>query len=369
MRYSNTRSIITISFLGVSLALMIVIKVVLGFIPGIELTTFFFAVFCLFLRKKEIFLLLVSYLISITIIYGFGSWIAAYWIVYPIDAVVIILTKKLIKNKIIFSGILFCLGFLFLPAYFISDTILFSKNIAIANSISSLPICLIGGFANLISGLILTPILAPILNENSNKIYENFQNIQIVNGGFYSKIFSVFMVLISFVGITLFYYNFIYFQELSDMYNRSHRYVYTNGVLTSKEYNRIHDSLTKNQIAIIGEYNNYTYEEVIDINNKNKTLGNIILDDHSRSHPFTDSYNPGHNKHIHPHHFYFGIKGKYSGLGRLIGIMYVEIENQFQKVTNSHIGASIYITNFSNQGVDFIKIEAREVYQIYYKFN
>ncbi len=368
MRYDNTKSIMAISFLGIALALMVVIKVVLGFIPGIELTTFFFAAFCLFLKRKEIFLLLISYLITITIIYGFGSWIAAYWIVYPIDALVIILTKKFITNKMVFGGILFFLGFLFLPAYFLSDYFLFSKNVAIANAISSLPICLIGAFANLISGLILTPLLAPILNENSNKIYDNFKNIRITNGGFFSKVFTIFMVIISFSGITLFYYNFVYFQELSDMYNRSHRYVYTDGVLSSQEYHKIYNGLADDEIAIIGEYNNFTYEQVLKIKTPNETLGQVLWDDDNKPHHFLDTYNPANNKHLQQHQFYFAVKEDYGQLGRLIGSMYVEIAGHFQKATNVKIGASIYTKQLSTKGADWIHINHKNVYQIYYKF-
>ncbi len=367
MRYDNTRSIIAIAFLGLALSLMICVKLVLGFIPGIELTTFCFALFCLFLRIKEILLLLISYLIAISIIYGFGSWVLAYWIVYPIDALIIIATKKLITNKIIFSGILFFLGFLFLPAYFISDDLLFSRNVAITNAISSLPICLIGGFANLITGLILTPAFVPHLNLNSSKIYNNFRTVKIGRGGFVSKIFASVMIVASFGGIGEFYYNFVYFQEVADLYNRHHRYVYKNGVLSVKDYNQIYNSLNDHQIALIGEYNNYTYEEVIDLAKNNETVGNVIFDNHNKQHPFLDSYNPGHNKYLQQHHFYFGIAGDYHSLGRLIGMLYVEVGGHYQAITNSHMKASIYLTQFSNQGVDWIHLHGHEVVQIYYK--
>ena len=368
-RYKNTRAILSISILGFELAFLICVKLLFGFIPGIELTTFFFAIFCLFLRIKEIFLLTISYLFLVSIIYGLGSWILAYWIVYPIDAVVIILSKKVIRNKIIFSSILFFLGFLFLPSYFIFDSLLYSKNIAIANSISSLPICLIGGFANLIAGLVLTPILIEHLNRNANSMYENYKQINFVKGGVISKFLAVVMIVSSFVGIGGFYYNFVYFQEMAALFNREHRYQYKKGLLTPKDYNRIKNSLKSNQIAIIGEYNSYTFQVTVNLTYSGETLGHILFNRFNEKTPFLDKYNPCDNKYFKPPQFYFKIGASSAVYGRLVGMLEYRLNNNdFINVSPYKKLASIYTTDFSNLGADSMhfKNNCKEVVQIYY---
>lgn len=185
-----------VAMLGMLLALMITLKYALGFIPGIELISFMFIFLGIFLPVVDLLLLIASFNILIVVIYGFGSWWFAYWIIWPADAFVSKLISKFTKNKYVFGIWGFIAGFSVMFWYFLSDLFFYDYSYATLNIISALPINLIEGMTTALACITIAPAMAKVFHAYSLKIWGkdnpwDFKKIK------YTKINIVFTITIS----------------------------------------------------------------------------------------------------------------------------------------------------------------------------
>ncbi|MCM1500583.1 MAG: hypothetical protein NC124_19145 [Clostridium sp.] len=72
-----------IAFIGMMVAVIEVCKMALGFLPNIELTTFWLIIFTLYFGWKMIFVVPVFLLIEISV-YGFQLWVIMYLYIWPL---------------------------------------------------------------------------------------------------------------------------------------------------------------------------------------------------------------------------------------------------------------------------------------------
>ena len=72
-----------ITLIGMMIAVIEVCKIALGFLPNIELTTFWIIMFTLFFRKRMLLVIPVFILIEGTM-YGFGLWWIMYLYIWPL---------------------------------------------------------------------------------------------------------------------------------------------------------------------------------------------------------------------------------------------------------------------------------------------
>lgn len=85
-------------------AILYVSKVVLEFLPNIELVTFLIIMYTL-VFGKETFLTITVFNLFQLIQWGFGSWWITYLYVWPLFCLVTLLLKKLIKEEFLIWGI------------------------------------------------------------------------------------------------------------------------------------------------------------------------------------------------------------------------------------------------------------------------
>ncbi len=99
-----------IALIGMMVAVIEVCKVALGFLPNIELTTFWIIMFTLFFGRKSALVVPVFILIEGTM-YGFGTWWIMYLYIWPSLALITWIFRK--QNSIWFWSILSALYGLF----------------------------------------------------------------------------------------------------------------------------------------------------------------------------------------------------------------------------------------------------------------
>lgn len=160
-----------VAMLGMILALMITLKYALGFIPGIELISFMFIFLGIFLPVVDLLLLIASFNILVVVIYGFGSWWFAYWVIWTADAFVSKLISKFTKNKFVFALWGFVAGFSVMFWYFLSDWFFFDYSYATLNIISAIPINLIEGMTTALACITIAPAMAKVFHAYSLKIW------------------------------------------------------------------------------------------------------------------------------------------------------------------------------------------------------
>lgn len=268
-------SVARVAILGMFLALLITFKYALGFIPGVEIVSFMFIVFGMFLPVFDLALLVVCFNLLIVVIYGFGGWWFAYWIIWPIDAFMSKGLSKLTKNRFVFSIFGFFAGVSVMFWYFLSDMFFFGQSFAVMNLISAIPINTIEGFVTMFMIITVAPKLLKVINMYAPTIWGEkhcykFNDIKHKKTGY---TFVWLMSIGAIAGtVTMFVKNDFFLswksREMRNDFTPGHIGDQGSvpkgwGAIGVDEYNRIYDDLTEDEIAIVIVANgNYFYEEV-----------------------------------------------------------------------------------------------------------
>lgn len=161
-----------VAILGMLLALLVAFKYVLGFVPGIEIISFMFIFLGIFLPILDLSLLIISFNVMILVLYGFGTWWIAYWVIWPVDAFVSKFISKFTRSKYVFALWGFIAGLSVFVYYFFSDWIFFDYSYATMNVISAIPINLIEGFTTMLALITIAPLMSKVFNHYSVKIWD-----------------------------------------------------------------------------------------------------------------------------------------------------------------------------------------------------
>lgn len=198
-------SVVRITILGMFLALMIALKYAFGFVPGVELISFFFVFLGIFLPVFDLLLLISAFNFLILALYGFGLWWLAYWIIWPIDAFVAKGLSKVTKNYLVFGIWGFFAGFLVFFWYFWIDFGIYGFNYALLNVLSALPLNLIEGLFTMIMIFTIGPLLGKVFNAYRHHWAKSTKtwNFQIVKKRRMNYAITTSMVLLAIILIIL----------------------------------------------------------------------------------------------------------------------------------------------------------------------
>ncbi len=278
---SGKLTISRITILGMFLGILITVKYALGFVPGIEMVSFLFIVMGLFLPVLDLGLLVICFNLLVIVIYGFGTWWFAYWIIWPIDAFISKGLSKITKNRFAFGLFGFIAGVSVMLWYFISDAIIMGSGYAVTNLITALPVNLIEGFTTMILLITVAPSLIKVINTHGKQVWKNNTDFKF-NDIKYRKIGIASTAIISIgslVSITLL---FVYNQSFLNWKEREVRvdnnllkadrspkgvsnYQDGDSLLTTTSYNDIYKSLGPNEIALVIISNGTMHEEKLKV--------------------------------------------------------------------------------------------------------
>lgn len=155
-------------------ALLVAIKYALGFLPGVELTTFLVISYALFLPLSISSLTIVSSIFIIGIIYGFGTWWIMYWIIFPAEALLTFtLRKYLKKNNIVFALWTGFWGFSILFWFALYDWVLYDQAKAIMGISTGVVTNTIEGAINLFVALVLFYPIKSVIDNHFDLVFQN----------------------------------------------------------------------------------------------------------------------------------------------------------------------------------------------------
>lgn len=281
-------SVARVAVLGMFLALLIAFKYALGFIPGVEIVSFMFIVFGMFLPILDLTLLVVCFNLLIVVIYGFGGWWFAYWIIWPIDAFLSKGLSKLTKNRFAFGLFGFLAGMSVMFWYFLSDMFFFGKSFAVMNLISAIPINTIEGFVTMFMIITVAPKLLKVINMYAPTIWGEkhcykFNDIKHKKTGYFMVWFLSLGAIAG--SVTMFVKNdfFLSWKSREIRNNLSSGHINNQndvpngwGALSVTDYNKIYDNLDDNEIAIVIIANQNSFVEEVNISD-GETLERAIL--------------------------------------------------------------------------------------------
>lgn len=130
-------------------------KIILMAIPNIEIVTFLMIAFTILFGARKALLAALVFVTTEVLMYGFGTWILGYYIIWP---VLILLTHTIVKqteSEYVFSVLAAIYGFLFGFFFAIFESIFYGVSYGIAYWISGIPFDIVHGISNFIIVLVL----------------------------------------------------------------------------------------------------------------------------------------------------------------------------------------------------------------------
>lgn len=168
-----------IPLIGMLSAILMVVQVVLGFLPNVELVSLLIIVYTLVLKKKVIYVISIFIFLQ-GLMYGFGLWWINYLYIWFILALITYIFRKE-TTPIVWALISGFFGLAFgtlcsIPYFFMGlsgGTIESGFNMAIAYIVSGIPFDLIHGISNFFVALALFNPLHKLINTFYNKNFNN----------------------------------------------------------------------------------------------------------------------------------------------------------------------------------------------------
>ncbi|MHC1749758.1 MAG: hypothetical protein AB9856_15915 [Cellulosilyticaceae bacterium] len=163
----TTKQVVLIGILG---AILTVSQVALSFIPNIEIVSMLIILFSLIYGYKALYTVLV-FNINMGFLYGFGTWIIGYCIIWPLLVVVtVLLANKLRENYLRLSIYSALFGLMFGVLYALPQVLLGGIGLAVTYWLNGIPFDLAHTVGNYFAMLLLGKILYTNLVK-LNKVY------------------------------------------------------------------------------------------------------------------------------------------------------------------------------------------------------
>ncbi|GAB6106831.1 hypothetical protein [Fusibacter bizertensis] len=156
----KAREITLIAILSASLTAG---KFVLSAVPNIEIITFLFIVYTVIFGLKRAFFTSIIFTTTEILIYGFGTWLLGYYILWPMLILITHLLKRTINSEYGFAIVAAIFGFAFGLFFALFESLFYGIEYAIPYWLSGIPFDIVHGVSNFIIVLVLyTPLTKTI---------------------------------------------------------------------------------------------------------------------------------------------------------------------------------------------------------------
>lgn len=166
----NIRDIVLIGILSASITAG---KLVLSFIPNVEVVTLLFIIYTIVFGIKKSLLISLVFSTTEIFIYGFSTWLLGYYIIWPILIMIVGLMNKRIKSEYGYATIGAIFGYAFGLFFAIIESIFYGGAYGLTYWIRGLPFDIIHGTANFIIILLLYKPMINILMRLKSAYYGN----------------------------------------------------------------------------------------------------------------------------------------------------------------------------------------------------
>lgn len=130
-------------------------KMALFSIPNVEIVTFLFIVFTVLFGKKRALLAAFVFATTEILLWGFGTWILGYYMIWPLLILCTSVFSKVTKNEYVFAIIAGVFGFSFGFMFAIVESFFYGIAYGVTYWISGIPFDIIHGVSNFIVALFL----------------------------------------------------------------------------------------------------------------------------------------------------------------------------------------------------------------------
>ncbi|GFN34386.1 hypothetical protein [Tepidimicrobium xylanilyticum] len=160
-----------IALIGILSATITAGKLVLSFIPNIEIVTLLFIAYTIVFGYKKVLLISVVFTTTEIFIYGFATWLLVYYIIWPILIIITELLKRRVKSEYGYAIIGAIFGYTFGIFFSVVESFFYGAAYGWAYWVRGLLFDLIHGTSNFIIVLVLLKPILDILNRLKKTYY------------------------------------------------------------------------------------------------------------------------------------------------------------------------------------------------------
>lgn len=144
------------TYISLLTAILFVVKLIFGFIAGVEFVTTLILLYALFLPFNWTIIITTCFIIMCGLFYGFGPWWVIYWFIWPTEITLTWLFRKILsKNNVIFSFWACFWGFSIIFWYAIPNYLVGGSALVIASFLSGSLFNLTEGLCNFVEAIFL----------------------------------------------------------------------------------------------------------------------------------------------------------------------------------------------------------------------
>ena len=164
----NIRDIVLISILSASVTAG---KLVLSFIPNVEIVTLLFIVYTVvFGTRKSLFISLVFSTTEI-LLYGFSTWLIGYYIIWPLLILAVSLLKRKLRSEYVYASIGAFFGYSFGFFFALFESLFYGLAYGWTYWLRGIPFDLMHGTSNFIIIIILFKPMVKLLERLKAEYY------------------------------------------------------------------------------------------------------------------------------------------------------------------------------------------------------
>ncbi len=142
-------------------------KMVLSPLPNIEIVTFLLMVFTILFGPKKTLLASVVFVSNDLFLYGFGTWIIGYYLVWPLLILITYGVSKTTQNEYVFASVSGAFGLGFGLFFALVESVFYGLAYGFVYWVRGIPFDIVHGISNFLIALFL---FKPILKTISNVI-------------------------------------------------------------------------------------------------------------------------------------------------------------------------------------------------------
>lgn len=146
-------------------------KMVLSMIPNVEIVTFLLMSFTLLFGFKRAIMAAVVFVTIEVFIYGFGTWILGYYILWPMLIVITHFLAQRTRSEYAFAAVGSAFGFGFGLFFALFESIFYGIGYAIPYWISGIPFDIVHGVSNFILVLILFKPITQSIEQIKTRLH------------------------------------------------------------------------------------------------------------------------------------------------------------------------------------------------------
>ena len=144
-----------IAIIGLLSASITTGKLVLSFIPNVEIVSLLFIVYTIIFGIKRSIIISIIFSTTEIFIYGFSTWLLGYYLVWPMLIIIIHFAEKIIKTEYGYATIAGLFGFFFGAFFAIAESFFYGYAYGLTYWVRGIPFDILHGVSNFIIVLIL----------------------------------------------------------------------------------------------------------------------------------------------------------------------------------------------------------------------